>query len=588
MSTRQSCPIHKREGSSLATFAWVVMTCISVLQSGCKQSGNSSNAVPTAYEKDRPWLVEVGAELGIDFSYVTGETGELHMPEIMAAGVGLLDYDNDGDLDICFTNGNQYLPRTTRDGTTGNRLFRQEENGAFTDVTVEVGLGDVGYGMGIAVGDVDNDGDLDVYFTNYGPDRLYLNDGDGTFTDATDLVGLDVGDWSTSATFLDYDRDGDLDLFVCRYVLYNPDMQCFDGAGRPTYCTPKAYPAINDILLRNDGESGQVRFTDVTVDAGLVIAPAAGLGVTSEDFDDDGWLDIYVANDGYVNHFWINQRDGTFLEYAAMMGVAYNLNGQAEAGMGVIARDFDNDLDLDLFLTHLADETNTLYANDGSGFLDETSSRGLAISSRPTTGFGIAALDIELDGDLDLAIANGRVSRRAPRPDSSVGEPWDTMAEPNLFYLNDGRQIFQASDQWLRPWIAPVEVSRGLAAGDLDRDGDLDLVMCNIESPAKVYRNDAPRRGAWLHVRAIDPRLNRDGYHARIRVEADGRTWTQTINPGGSYLSSAEARAHFGLGDVARIDRLEVQWLDGLRETFEIECVDCAVVLRRGEGSALP
>lgn len=527
------------------------------------------------------WLVDRTEEVGLDFTFRAGATGEYYMPEITGSGVALLDYDGDGDLDICLSNGHDLLPKPARSETFSNRLFRQEDDGTFTDVTQATGIGDTGYGMGIAVGDIDNDGDVDVYFSNFGPDHLYLNNGDGTFRDVTVAAGIDVPGWSTSVAFFDYDRDGWLDIFICQYFINNPKMNCFDSVGRPTYCSPKAFVPLNDVLLKNNGDG---TFRDVTQSAGLVVKPAAGLGVLCEDLNDDGLLDIYVANDGYMNHLWLNQGDGTFIESAMLQGCAYNLNGQAEAGMGIVGEDFDGDLDLDLFLTHLSNESNTLYANEGAGFRDDTAMAGLSTPSLPYTGFGVVALDLECDGDLDLAIANGRVSRREPRADATVGEPWSWLAEPNFIFINDGDGTFVPAGKEYAQYHERVEVSRGLAAGDLDGDGYLDLVVSNIESPCRVFFNEAPRIGHWLKVQAIDPRYQRDAYHARLILRGEGKAWLRTINPGQSYLSSGDPKAHFGLGDVENLDGIEVTWPDGFVERFDVQCVDCEIKLIRGKG----
>lgn len=387
------------------------------------------------------WLVDVTAERGPHFTHETGATGKLLMPEIMTSGVALFDYDGDGDLDLYFTNGNFELSGAPERGRPVNRLYRLEADGRYVDATDGSGLGDAGYGMGVAVGDVDNDGDVDLYLTQYGSDRLYVNRGDGTFEDATEAAGIDVDGWSSSAVFFDFDRDGWLDLYVARYVRYEPDRKCTDVAGRPSYCSPQVFRPEHDVLLRNAGDGS---FIDVTEAAGIRASLGAGLGVVAQDFDQDGWVDVYVANDAHANHLWINKWDGTFRDEAMQRGVAYSMDGQAEAGMGVVAADFDNDLDLDLFVTHLDRETNTLYRNRGNGrsFEDVTGPSGLASSSRTLTGFGTTAFDLELDGDLDLVVVNGRVTRGRPRAASRVGPPWDAFAEPNLIYVNDGDAHF--------------------------------------------------------------------------------------------------------------------------------------------------
>ncbi len=558
------------------------------LGGGC--TDHADNAGDAIGAPAAQWFTEITTAVGLDFVHETGATGKLYMPEVIGPGAALFDFDNDGDLDIYLITGNHGLPDAVVEQTPTNRLYRQDPDGRFVDVTAPSGLGDGGYGMGVAIGDVDNDGDADVYVTNYGPDRLYQNRGDGTFEDITESAGIDVPGWSCSAVFLDYDRDGFLDLYVTQYVEFDPLLRCFDEAGRRDYCGPKAFPPIHDVLLHNNGSSGAPGFTDVSEEAGVASVAAAGLGVVCEDLNDDGWIDVYVANDAYPNHLWLNQRDGTFREAALMMGAAYNLHGQSEAGMGVVAADFDNDSRLDLFVTHLRVETNTHYRNlgRGVGFDDVTGETGLAASSMEYTGFGTAALDVELDGDLDLVVANGRVNRVDPRPDASIDPPWDLLAEPNLFYLNDGRGRFELIERPVASLCGLIEITRGLAIGDIDSDGDLDILISNVQGPARLYRNTSPRNGHWLVVRAADLSLRRDAIGARVTVFCDGQPLVRAITRGFGYLSSSDPRAHFGLGDVDRVDRIEVRWPDGARESFPATDVDRVVQVTRGTGKRQP
>jgi hypothetical protein len=441
--------------------------------------------------------------------------------------------------------------------------------------------------MGVAVGDYDNDGDRDLYVTNYGPDRLYRNRGDGTFEDVTAKAGVAVEGWSSSAAFLDYDRDGFLDLFVARYVKHDDGKRCTDAAGRPDYCSPKVFPPEGDVLLHNDRDG---TFTDVSAKSGIARGVGAGLGIAVLDADADGLIDLFVANDGHPNHLWINRGDGTFRNDALLWGVALNLHGAAEAGMGVVAADLDGDLRIDLFLTHLSLETNTFYRNleDAKGFTDRSGPSGLASPSLPYTGFGAAAFDVELDGDLDVLVANGRVTLGKPRQDAVPRSPWNAMAEPNLMYLNRGNGAFDLQKETGRTFTDPVEISRALAVGDVDSDGDVDVVVANIESQARVYRNRAARRGNWLGVRAVDPRYRRDAIGAVVTVVAKDRRLLGTVSPGSGYLSSNDPRVHFGLGDVAAVERIEVRWPDGRTESFTIPGIDRHVTLVRGASGDRP
>jgi len=532
------------------------------------------------------WFVDATAEVGLDFVHETGATGSLHLPEIVGSGAALFDYDGDGDLDVYLTSGNFDLGPDPAAPRPVNRLFRQATDGTFADVTTESGLGDAAYGIGVAVGDVDNDGDVDVYLSNFGPDLLYRNRGDGSFSDDSDAAGIRVDGFSCSAVFCDYDLDGFLDLYVTQYVRYDPDQQCSNSSGRRDYCSPRAFNPVPDVLLHNNGDG---TFTDVSDVAGIGGLAAAGLGVVCEDLDQDGLPDFYTANDQYPNHLWINQGDGTFREQALLLGAAYNLEGRAEAGMGVVAADLDGDADLDLFVTHLGGQTNTLYRHLGRGlFEDATGASGLAQSSLPYTGFGAVAFDAELDGDLDLLVANGRVFRGVANPRTTVPVPWSHFAEPNQFLLNRGGGRYVPMPDLGSDFVGPVEVSRSLAMGDVDGDGDVDILLGNTQSAARLYRNEAPRAGHWLIVRALDPRLHRDAIGASLSLTIGGRRVTRTVTRGFSYLSSSDPRPHFGLGPVSEVGPIEIRWPDGLVEAFDVPEVDRVWTLLRGEGTKLP
>ncbi|MDH3285298.1 MAG: CRTAC1 family protein, partial [Acidobacteriota bacterium] len=544
-------------------------------------AGEAAGAVATG---PAPWFVEATERTGLDALHESGARGAFLMPEVIPPGVALFDADGDGDLDLYVTNGHGGLPdeKPPADAPP-NRFFLQEPGLKFVDATGSSGLGDRGYGMGIAVGDVDNDGDADLYLSNYGTDRLFLNRGDGTFDDVTAEAGIEVGGWSTSAVFFDYDLDGFLDLYVARYVLYDPEKTCTDAAGRPDYCGPSLFPPAPDILLRNGGDG---RFTDVSERAGIRSAVGPGLGVVAEDFDDDGWPDLYVANDAAANQLWLNRGDGTFRDAALMMGAAFNLEGVPEAGMGIVAEDLDGDLDLDLFVTHLDGETNTLYTNLGAGrgFDDQTGRAGLATDSVVRTGFGVVAQDAELDGDLDLFVVNGRVNRGERVAGTTMPAPWDEFAQRNLVFVNRGDGRFESGQERGGDFAVPVEVSRGLAAGDVDADGDVDLVVGNTEGPVRLYLNEAPREGRWLGVRATDPELGRDAIGARVTLIAGGAGQLRTIKRGGSYLSSSEPVARFGLPAGVEPEAVIVRWPGGDEERFAVAGTDRSMEVVRGDG----
>lgn len=566
-----------------------------VLCAGCGDSSTSpetSKAKPTARNEpatdSQRWLEDVTDAWNVAFTHDSGGSGELVFPEMMGGGIAIFDADGDRDLDLYFVSGAPELGR--RPSSVVNRLFLRGEDGRYIDSTSGSGLDDSGYGTGVAIADFDNDGHEDVFVANVGPDRLFRGRGDGTFEDVTEQAGIPatgraVDDWSSSAAFCDVDRDGHLDLYVVRYVVFDPEIRCTDSAGRREYCGPDSFEDRTDVLLRNLGNG---TFVDVSAAAGIDDITGAGLGVVCQDLDEDGWVDIYVANDGDPNQLWINQGDGTFLDEALIMGASVNAAGLDEAGMGVVAADFDNDADLDLFVTHLRDETNTYYRNLGSGlgFEDQTTRVGLAAASTPFTGFGTVPLDLDLDGDLDLLVANGRVLRGVPLTDRLPG-PWNPYAEPNLAYLNEGPG-FRRIESEVRAFVEPVEVSRSLAVGDLDGDGALDVVVGSIESRARVYRGTPPP-GHWLLVDAIDPELGRRALGAQVVVNVEGsqRRQVRTIQGAMSYLSSSDPRAHFGFEPNVSKVSVSVRWPDGTEERWNELAVDRAIVLRRGEGEAL-
>jgi enediyne biosynthesis protein E4 len=535
----------------------------------------------TASADGQAWLVEVGHESGLDFVHTSGAHGRRAMPEIMGGGVALFDAEPDGDLDAYLVNGNARLPAAELDPAASNGFFRQDSPGRFTEAARAVGLVDGRYGMGVSVADVDNDGDEDVYVTHFGRNTLFVNAGAGRFEDRTESAGGATSGWSTSAAFFDLERDGFLDLYVARYVEPR-DKDCYDQAGRPDYCGPKAFPPMHDVLFVN--ANGVL--ADATHAAGVDARAAAGLGVVCADFDEDGWQDVYVANDAYANLLWLNQRDGTLRDEAVRRGAALNLNGQPQAGMGIALGDFDGDLRMDLFVTHLREEPNTLYLNRGpAGFLDATGPSRLGPPSMPFTGFGVAALDLDRDTDLDLVVANGGVFRR-PRVDGvRLPSPWDEYAEPGLLHLNDGGAHFVEASALAGELGGSAHIARGLAAGDVDGDGDQDLLVGMIEGRALLLRNDAPHAGRhWLALRCVHPGWKRDALGARVEVLAGGKRQVRILSSSWSYASSSPPVAWFGLGTSAVVESVVVLWPDGQRERFAGPVVDAAHVLVRGTG----
>ncbi len=532
------------------------------------------------------WFDEVTDKVHLDFTHDAGPLGTYFMPQVMGSGAALFDFDGDGLLDIYLVqNGGPESPST-------NRLYHQRPDGTFEDVSARSGLNVAGHGMGVAIGDVNNDGRPDVLLTEYRRTRLFLNEGNGHFKEATEQLGTPNVLWATSACFFDYDRDGWLDLVVTNYVDYDPRWKCNDAAGRPEYCLPNVFPGSITRLYHNRGrdkEGHWLGFQDVTLESGLAGRPGPGLGVVCADFDGDGWPDIFIANDNKPNHLWMNRRDGTFKEEAAVRGVALDALAQSPANMGIALGDIDGDGLFDLYVTHVIQETNTLWQQGPKRgfFQDRTAARGLAATQWRATGFGTVFGDFDDDGALDLAVVNGAVLRlKTPSAGAESAPFWSRYAQRNQLLANDGTGHFRDVSLDNRAFCGPSGVYRGLAVGDIFNRGALDLVVTETAGRAHLFRNAAPRKGHWLVISAVDPACGgRDAYGAVVTVTAGKRRWVRWLNPGFSYLCSNDPRLHFGLGEIKRVDTVHVLWPDGSEENFPGRDADRSVRLEKGRGA---
>lgn len=551
---------------------------------GCFRAEPVSPA-PATEPTDAQWFEDITGKLGLAFRHQAGPTGGYFMPQVMGSGVAVFDADNDGRFDLVLLNN-----AGPHSGIT-HRFYRQNPDGTFRDTTAGSGLDMAGYGMGVAVGDIDNDGWVDVYISQYLGGRLFRNRGDGTFEDVTTPAGVTLPHWGSSCAFFDYDRDGWLDLVVVNYLDYDPSQTCRVGGGRPDFCHPNHFKGTASRLFRNRGAGANGKwagFTDVSAESGLAAKPSSGLGVVCADFTGDGWPDILVANDARPNHLWVNQRNGTFTEDAVAKGLAYDGAGHPLANMGVALADLDGDGRLDVFVTHLTSELHTLWRQDIPGqFRDATVATGLAASKWRGTGFGTIALDFDHNGHTDLAVVNGRIARaRTTSPNVRPELPafWHDYAERNQLFANAGGGKFRDASPANPGFCSTSEVARGLAWADLDGDGAMDLITTSIEGPARIFRNVAPKAGHWLIVRAFDPGLKRDAYGAMITVTAKGVNRVAVATPAQSYCSSGDPRAHFGLGAASTFDQVRIDWPDGTWETFPGGPADRVVTFNKGSG----
>lgn len=603
------------ESNALANFAarvvsrfWILLIAITAPQIlGCgnsdrptedQRSENSENADPSGTKTSPPIFKDVTKEVGLTFQHSLGAPESYHFPDIMVGGCGVIDYNNDGLMDLILVDSGDFSDvlsqSTSKRKGNSNRLFRQTPDGNFVDETSASGLIDSRYGSGVAVADVNNDGFSDVLFTNYGDDQLFINLGNSTFRNATSESGIRNPGWSTSATFLDYNADGKLDLFITSYVSYLAETNCATASGPEDFCSPRVFSGTADKLYENVSTESQIKFRDVSLQTGIASRKGPGLGVISGDFSGDGLVDLYVANDGAANFLWVNQNGEKFTESASAMGCANSISGQAQAGMGVMAGDIDGNGVLDLLITHLDGETNAAYFGQANltakgkkqiFYAESAGATGIQKLSAPMTGFGVGLVDLDNDGDVDTLTANGRVTRR----NKKLSKPfWSDYAERNQIAMNDGTGKFKEHDAQ-DPFLQDIAVSRGLALVDFDNDGKLDCLITNTAGAAKLYRNCFQSDHHWIGFQLTLPDCgNRQAIGAQMILTTDTGKKSAILQTDGSYLSCRDPRIHFGLGKTESVEYAIIKWPDGSTEKFIDLKVDTYQTLAQGTGKSSP
>jgi hypothetical protein len=521
-------------------------------------------------------FTDVTAASGLRFVHNSGRAGKKWLPETLGAGVALFDADGDGRLDALLVNSKDWTPRGRR---SLHALYRNRGDGTFANVTAGSGLDVEMYGLGVAVADYDNDGRDDVYITALEGDRLFHNEGGSRFRDVTRTSGIANASFGTSAAWLDYDRDGKLDLFVANYVAWRreTDLWCsLDGATK-SYCTPESYKGAASKLYRNLGGG---RFEDRSAAAGVADPTSKSLGVAVLDFDGDGWPDLFVANDTQPNKLYRNRRDGTFREEGLAAGVAFSEEGVARGAMGVDAADYDRSGRPHLLVGNFSNQMLGLYHNEGTGlFVDEAPSSTVGRASLLSLAFAVFFFDYDLDGNVDIFAANGHIEEEIGRV-----QPRVQYRQPPLLFRNLGNRRFADASGAVGPDFTRPIVARGAAYGDLDRDGDLDLIVTTNHGPAILLRNDGGNRNHWLSVRTEGTRSNRDGIGALVRIEsASGKQWSR-VHSGSSYCSQSDLAVTFGLGPDTKVAALEVEWPSGARERVPGLAADQFVTVREGQG----
>jgi enediyne biosynthesis protein E4 len=528
-------------------------------------------------QNSSPRFTDVAEQSGITFKHISTPE-KRYIVESMSGGVALLDYDNDGYLDIYFVNS-LTVDLARSNGKTKSALYRNNGDGTFSDVTDKAGVGNIGWGMGANVGDYNNDGYDDIYVTCLGPNHLLKNNGNGTFTDVTQSAGIGDQRWSAGAAFVDYDADGKLDLFVANYVAFDFNNLPEFGKGRlcqyktiPVQCGPRGLPGSGDSLYHNEGNG---KFIDVTKKAGVLDPDGYyGMGVICSDFDDDGLIDIYVANDSTPNFFYHNNGDGTFKELGFMSGTAVNENGSEQGSMGVTVADYDHDGKFDIFVTNFDDDYNTLYHNDGrNSFTDVSHAAKVAAVSLPYVGWGTKFFDYDNDGWVDIFVGNGHVYPQIP-----------TYRQRNFLHRNNRDGTFTELGEQLGTPFLEKRSARGVAFGDIDNDGDVDIVINNLDGAPQLLRNDGSNTGNAVLIKTIGVKSNRDGIGAKIKIVSGDLTQIDEVRSGDSYISQSDLRLHFGLERRTKIDLIEVRWPSGLVDKITDAGVNRILTIKERQG----
>jgi len=527
-------------------------------------------------------LRDVTAQTGITFRHTDGGSGRRYIVETVSAGLALFDYDRDGDVDVYFLNGAP-LPGTKADVPPKNALYRNDGNFQFTDVTEEAGVGDTGYGLGVAVADYDNDGDPDLYLNNDGPNVLYRNNGDGTFVDVAREAGVDDGEQMGAGTcFLDMDRDGDLDLYVARYLEFSYSQhEPKTVKGFPAYINPRQYLPVPDALYRNNGDG---TFTDVSKESGIAAHAGWGMGMVCADYDNDGDTDVFIANDVSENFLFNNDGTGKFEEVGLIAGTAFDLDGNAQGSMGVDCGDYDNDGRLDFYMTSYQHQFTALYRNLDDGFLEDVKLlNGAAAGTHPYVTWGNGFVDFDNDADRDIFVACGHLQDMVDHYDDTT-----SYLARNVLLMNDGKGKFVNVSDRCGDGLAVKLSSRGAAFDDLDNDGDVDVVVLNSRREPTILRNDSAAGNHWIQVRLRGTKTNRDGVGARVKVIAGDSTQIDEVHSGRGYQSHYSTRLHFGLGSRNRVERVEVRWIGGAVDVLKDVPVDRVLTITEGQHSGQP